>query len=284
MMIGNPFATATQGVPGNTSTPAPPAPAPSGSRQDTRDGQQPRSGMTPDDNNQQNNNQEEIDPATGKPKVKDGKDELGVDLQSLWENDPVDPNAPKDQDTGYLPKIDPAQLQATIGKMDFTKGIKPEQLQAITAGGEGATQAVLQIVNQAGQQNALTMFSAASKMIEQALTTAESRFAARMPGQVRDTLASTNLSESNLAAKDPRFGHLVESVRNRISDKYPKLNAKQVEFYVNKHFADLRDTLTPKSKTKTPEEEEVVNDNLLKKGDPTADWQQWFDGPDASKQ
>lgn len=276
MLFGNPFSGAPNpGVPGNTATPQPPAPP--GSVQDTRS-DKINSGIVPD-----NKQMPELDPATGKPKVKKDGDELGVDFGKLWDNEEVDPNKQSPQDEAYLPKIDPAKLQETIGKVDFSKGIKPEQLTAIATGGEGAAAALAQIVNQVGQQSLLTAFTAANKMIESGLKNAEGRFLGKVDPRITDLLSANNLFASNPAAKDPKFAPMVEGVRKQIQQKYPKFNPGQVEAAVNKYFEDFVSKGTKKAPVKTEDELEIDNTNMLKKGAPGADWEKWFESGDASQ-
>lgn len=274
MLLGNPFASApVQGVPGNVHTPAPP-----GSVQDNTPGGK---GSINDPNNKvQLADDEEYGPDGKTPQKKKATgtgDELGVDFNKLWENEPVDPNKPAPtEDEPYLPKIDPKQLAETISKVDFKKFIKPEQMQAITAGGEAAATAIADIVQQTAQQTLLTAFSSANKLFESGIGNAVKRVDGKIGPRVNETMASLNLSKSNFAAKDPRYAPVVDAIRERIQQKYPKLNATGVEDAVNRMFTGLIELGTKKPGT-SQEEDDVTNNKLLKQGSPAADWENWFD-------
>jgi len=273
MLVGNPFSGTNvkdPGVPGNTSTPQPPAPP--GSRQsDNTNDQNNRSALVPGDD-------EEI--VDGKIQKKKGNTGLGDELSptsdKLWENEPRDPNAPDpDEDSGYLPKIKPEDLQKRIGQIDFKKAIKPEQIEALKAGGDGAVAAQMDILNTVGQQIMLTAFTATQNMIERGLTTAEGKFLGKVPNHVKDIMIEDGLTSSNKIMKDARFAPQVEAVRRRFQQKFPKATPKAIENAVNAHFDEMVKLATAKPTT-NPDDESLENDKALKMGSPTADWENWF--------
>lgn len=217
----------------------------------------------------------EIDPATGKPKVKAKvSDDPLMDFTKLWEDTPVDPKNPKpDPNAGYLPKIDAAKLNALIGGMDFTKDVKQEDMAAIVAGGEGAAKALANIVNQATRQSMLVAFHSSQRLIESGLATAKGRFLSEVPGHVQDTMVRDGLTSSNPFMSDPEFGPMVESIRQTFQEKYTKATPKQIETAVNGYFDKMHQKMT----TRKTESTATIDDNTtrLRKGDGAADWTEW---------
>jgi hypothetical protein len=216
----------------------------------------------------------EIDPATGKPKVtQKGSDNPLMDFTKLWEDTPIDPKNPKpDPNAGYLPKIDPAKLNALIGNMDFMKDAKPEDLAAIVAGGDGAAKAVGNIINQAVRQATLVGFASSQRLIESGLSTAKGRFLQEVPNHVKNTMIEDGLTSSNPFMADPEFGPMVESVRQQFQEKYPKATPKQIEGAVNGYFDKMHTKMTTKKGESVKTED---NTDKLRKGDGAADWQEW---------
>src|SRR5712691_7230922 len=100
-----------------------------------------------------------------------------MDFSKLWENPPEDSEHPKTpEDTSFLPKIDPAKIAETLGKIDFSKASTSEELTAIAAGGENATKAHISVLNKSLRQAMMTMFNVSQRMIESGLTNAEGKF------------------------------------------------------------------------------------------------------------
>lgn len=208
----------------------------------------------------------------------EGNDPL-LQFGELWQDDPNNKAADPAENTGYLPKIDPAKLQEMIGKMDFTKSITPEQLAAINAGGEGATKTLLQVMNSVTQQALLTAFTANSKMVEAGLNIASTRFLEKVPTHVKDVITTNALSSSNPIMNDPAFAPVVESIRQRYQERFPKATPSQIENSVNAYFDDMASKMsTAKNKKANPT---ATNDKLLKTGSPDADWESWLNNEEA---
>jgi hypothetical protein len=106
------------------------------------------------------------------------------------------------------------------GKLDFTKLVKPEQLQAIARGGDEAAQAFLQAINAVGQAGFANALSANTKLIEQALERKEAEFEARIPGAIKSFNIESSLS-SDPVLKHPAARPVVGAIAKAMAAKNP---------------------------------------------------------------
>jgi hypothetical protein len=202
-----------------------------------------------------------------------------ANFDKLWDNDPAlgadGKPLPASQKQTYLPKLDPAKASELFSRLDFTKGIKPEQYEAIKAGGDAAATALPAILNSQGQEIAKTMFNAITGMMEQGFSTAEGRFLEKVPGLTTGLLADHGLQQNPVMAA-PKHKPLVDSVRNQIQGKNPRATPKQIETMVSQYFDDMAQDLTGQNKNnQTSQDGGAINPNSpTGKGDST--WEDWL--------
>lgn len=207
-----------------------------------------------------------------------GRDPL-TDFAKLWDDAPPDPKAPPKQDT-YLPVIDPKQLGEYFNTLDFTKSVTPEDLAAVTAGGESAAKALPQILNKSLRQAGLTLFTASRKMIEQALGTANERFSGNVPNLVRDVMTKDGLTSSNPMMQNPAYAPVVDAVRQRFQQQYPKATPSQIESAVNQYFDKWMEDMGKAKETKDAQDPARIQqqqETLRRQGSPEADFEKWFE-------
>lgn len=220
-----------------------------------------------------NDPQNKVDPNPDLNKKIPGEgDDPMLAFDKLWEDDPVDPkNPPEVEPTTFLPTIDPAKLQENFNKIDFSKYASPEETAAIIAGGEGAAKAHASILNKSMRQAMLTMFTASSKMVEAGLATAQDRFFKKVPSHVKDILVEGNLTKSSKLMSNPAFAPMIEGARQRYQEKFPKATADQISNAVERYLQEFVKQATVKDETDKP-----TNVEKLKKGDGSADWEDWI--------
>ncbi len=281
-LFENPFATASvtnrpvRSEPGAGNQPLPDASAADPTQQNfdpnnQNRGTQPNQ-LNPQDSSQGGNGQ---DTTTGAS----GRDSLS-DFSKLWEDAPVDPKNPPKQDTGYLPVIDSKALSQYFDQLDFTKSITPEELNAITAGGESAAKALPQILNKSLRQAGLTLFNASRKMVEQGLGIASDRFSGNVPNLVRDVMTKDGLTSSNPMMQNPAYAPVVDAVRQRFQSQYPKATPSQIETAVNQYFDKwMEDMGTAKQKkdANDPAKQTADAEAARRQGSPNADFEAWFE-------
>lgn len=167
------------------------------------------------------------------------KTETALDqYNDLWKTAPVDPNAPKVDNT-IFGEVDGDALLAAAGKIDFAKVITPEMSAAITAGGEGAAQAFAQAMNKVAQLTHAQGAHATTKIVEMAIAKAQEKFSASIPGILRSQ-NTDNLVKENTVLSHPAAAPMVEGLVNQFKVKFPNDTPQQLkekaEGYLN-HFA-----------------------------------------------
>lgn len=221
---------------------------------------------------------EDIDPVTGKPKVAASNDPLS-NFDKLWDPE-LDSSGKPIQipaDESYLPKLDAAQLQQMLEKLDFTKGIKPEQIEAIKAGGDDGVKTMLQVVNQANRQSMAVMFNAFTKMTESGLSTAKGKFLQAVPSHVKGVMIDDSLTSDNPIASNPAFAPMVDAIKTQFQTKYPKATPSQIKTAVDNYFNKLHADMQASIDSKDPNKKKVDPKTAIATGSPAADWESWFD-------
>ncbi len=144
-------------------------------------------------------------------------------LKDLWQ-----PATTEQTEVLPLFAVDQSKLMEAAGKLDFTKLVKPEQLQAISRGGDEAAQAFLQAINAVGQAGFANALSANVKLIEQALERKEAEFEARIPGAIKSFNIESSLS-SDPILKHPAARPVVGAIAKAMSAKNPDATPAELQ-------------------------------------------------------
>lgn len=280
-MWKNPFATADRNSQQNTQQQQQPNKQQNNSQnrqnnQQQQNRQQPESGVIPDNeedpNNQDpNNNDESHDPLHKFDDIwHPNKNEKGEAI----------PDDNEEDDSPFLPKIDPAKFSGMLEKMDFTKNISSEEWTAIETGGAGAGKAMQGILNKAMRHAFATNFNAMSRVVEGGFSNAKGRFGKTVPNMVRDFMTEDGMMGTeglNEIAKSPAFAPVVQNVRKQYLKKFPKSTPSEVTAAVNGYFDNMAEKITA-SKTKKQQNNQQPENNKskLRQGTGDADFEEWF--------
>lgn len=161
-------------------------------------------------------------------------------FKTVWEPTPAakpDPNAPTPPD--------PQKIMQAATQVDFTKVIKPEQLQAIAKGGEEAVQAFAQSIQSVAGAIYGQSMVATTKIVENAVATAEQRFNERLPQAVSRTSSRELLSQENPAFQNPAVAPLVEMVHSQLAQKYPNASAAELAKLSKEYMAAAASVFNP---------------------------------------
>ena len=139
---------------------------------------------------------------------------------------------PAESPAGGVPNgmfnVDPAKLMEAAGRMDFSKAVAPEQLQAISAGGPEAMQAFAQAMNKVAQtvyaQNAM----ATTKIVEQALKQSKDSFMGELPQHIKRQQVSDTLRTENPAFSHPAAAPILGALEQQMAVKYPNATASEL--------------------------------------------------------
>lgn len=143
--------------------------------------------------------------------------------KDLWQSNITD-----QQEAQPLFAVDQSKLMEAAGNLDFTKLVKPEQLQAIARGGDEAAQAFLQAINAVGQAGFANALAANTKLIEQALQRKEAEFEAKIPGAIKAFNIENALS-SDPVLKHPAARPVVGVIAKAMAAKNPDATPSELQ-------------------------------------------------------
>lgn len=188
------------------------------------------------------------------------------EFKGLWENDPNAKN--EDQPFGF--NVDPQKLMEAAGKVDFTKAIKPEDLQAITAGGDGAKEAFMRAMNSVTQSSYAQSALATSKIVEAAIAQAQERFEAKLPSYIKKQNLSNSLREDNPALSHPAAAPILTALENQLTVKYPSATGAEIKKMATDYLTSFATAASPKKPDEPKSKAKGANSEV--------DWSSFLDG------
>lgn len=173
------------------------------------------------------------------------------EFQKLWENDPNTANQKFDPNSLF--SIDQSKMDQALASVDFTSGIKQEDLQAVVAGGEGAVAALANLLNGVGRQVLAANTKVGANMIQSAVGKVDSGLDQRINGQVRLSQVHTQLTQDNPALSSPAVAPLVELMKQQFTTKYPTASPQEIAQLTTRYFTEVGNAFTGKPNADSPE-------------------------------
>jgi hypothetical protein len=166
-----------------------------------------------------------------------------AEFKSLWDTAPVDPDASK----GPLPFTPPTaeEVQKAVAKADFSKSFTPEQLATVTGGGEGAQEALLQLLNTVGQQSLAQSTMVSSQLSQKAIEQAIAVEVAKMPAMLRQQSANDHLKTSNPVFSNPAVKPIVEATQHQLQAKFPNATNAELTEMTEKFIVAMGESFAP---------------------------------------
>jgi len=158
----------------------------------------------------------------------------------LWENDPSKNAAP-----AQAPALDPEKLKEVIGKANFSASITPENMKAITEGGEGATAALIESLNTVAQQTMVQATLVSNKLIEQALEKKSASYEASLPELIRKHTARNSLVESNPVFSNPAVVPVMEAAQSALAVKFPTATSSELTKMTQDYIKAMGEAFNP---------------------------------------
>lgn len=167
-------------------------------------------------------------------------------FSQLWDNDP---NSPAKTDLTTYGGVKPEDIMASASKIDFAKVVKPEVLQAIQAGGEGAVAALAQALNATSQAVFANSSIAATKLIDKALGDSQSKLDSMIDAKFRQLNFSNNLRETNPILNHPAAAPMVAMLETQFATKYPNASTAELTKMAQEYFTQTFTALAAKPET-----------------------------------
>lgn len=124
--------------------------------------------------------------------------------------------------------LDAAKVMEYAGKQDFRKFIKPETLAAIQKGGEEGTAAFAQAMQDIGSSTFATTMTAASRLMDQAMSASRAEFEESIPDLVRKHSMKDNLRTKNPVTSHPAAAPIISALQSQLATKYPDATAAEL--------------------------------------------------------
>jgi hypothetical protein len=167
-------------------------------------------------------------------------------FDTLWDAPAADAPKLPDFNPSAMFTIDPAKIAEAAKGIDYTKAITPEQLTAISQGGEAAMQAFAQAMNSLGQQATQVSMIGAAKLVEQALGKANETMDARVQEQIRKSAVSNSMREKNPVFSSPAFAPMVTAIETQFRTKFPTASAQEITNMAERYVLDFASSVSGK--------------------------------------
>ena len=165
------------------------------------------------------------------------------EFKELWQNTPKDsentPNQP-------VP-LSADAVQKAVAKTNFSQAINAETMAAITAGGEGATEAFANAMNQVAQQVMVQATMVGSKLTEKTVADAMAAQAASLPELVRSQQVTSHLADTNPLFNDPAVKPVIEATQARLQLKYPTATPAQITEMTQNFITTMGEAFAPQA-------------------------------------
>lgn len=155
-------------------------------------------------------------------------------------------------------EIKPEELTTVAGKMNFTGGLKPDDLAAIAAGGEESTAALNNILNQVAQTVFAQATTANAHLINTATNTGMQRVQDSMPEQLKTLQTSQELASQNPLYNNPAAQPMIQLVETQMRTQYPNATPEEVTKATNNYLTQFASAMIPQQQqqaTVSPEED-----------------------------
>lgn len=168
----------------------------------------------------------------------------GLDkFNDLWK--PVE--SPAGDPAPSMFNVKPEQLMDAARKIDFTKVMNPQQLQAVAQGGEGAVTAMAQIMNTVAQTVYAQNAHATTKIVEQAVNQAKEAMRSELPQHIKLQNVSESIRTSNPALNHPAAAPIMGALQQQLTLKYPNATAAEISTMATDYLSNFASQFAPKA-------------------------------------
>lgn len=173
---------------------------------------------------------------------------------NLWQ-----PNDTTGQEPQPLINVDPKSLAEAASKTNFVKMISPEQLKAISEGGEGAMQAFAQAMNKVAQGVYAQSAFATTKIVEQAVAKAQERFTSEIPNHVKKLQVSESLRSENPALNHPAASPILGAIESQLTLKHPNASSAEITNMAKQYLEQFATAINKPKAQKQAEQDNKAN-------------------------
>lgn len=196
---------------------------------------------------------------TRNPQPNDDPNNTQSPLENFKDIFKIDPNATTQEAQSPF-HLDQEKFGQTLAKTSFTQGISQEDLAKISAGGDEAVKALVNVINKVGQNSFGAAVKFASNVGDTAVSHARTSLTNDMPGLIRKHSASDSLFQAHPALRDPAAQPLVEAMQSQFTRQFPNATGPEINDMVVKYFETVPQLFTkPQSQQTKPQGSEQAN-------------------------
>lgn len=177
-------------------------------------------------------------------------------FNDLWKNEP---STGETAAPGVFGDVNPQKFMDAASKVDFSKAITPEQLQAISAGGEGAMHAFASALNTVSQHVYAQSAFASTKIVEQAMARAKEGFLSELPQHIKKQTVSDSLRAENPVFSNPAVQPIISALEAQLTVKFPNASAPEITQMAKQYVEALGTSFAPKPQ-ETPQKGRAETD------------------------
>lgn len=194
-----------------------------------------------------------VPPTTPDPAITDpAGPELPLDqFKTLWDDIPVDPNAPVPEAPVELKAED---IQKAVANANFAQAITPDQLTAISAGGDEAQKAFSEAMNTVAQQVMVQATLVGSRITDNAVAKALEAERSKLPKMLRDQATSAHLTDTNPIFDNPAIKPIIEQTKAQLLAKNPSATPAQITTMAQDFILAMGEAFAPKAPDLAPGE------------------------------
>jgi hypothetical protein len=188
-----------------------------------------------------------VPPNSGEPPQSDPPSPVAK-FEDLWQPNKTDP-ADQNSKSPEPNQMDPQKMMEAAAKVDFSKVINQEDLSKIQAGGQEAVQALVNALNKTSQTVFGQATIVAQKLIDKRVQETRDELEAQIPSMVRKQSARDGLFEENPAFSNPAVSPFIETLQERLSEKYPKATPGEIQTMAKEYLSGVANLINPPTKS-----------------------------------
>lgn len=153
---------------------------------------------------------------------------------------------------GTQPPANPAALNLTpeaiskiVGQTNFAQSLDPQVLAAISAGGEGAEQALTTALNSVAQQVFTQATLVNSKLAEKQIQAALAAEIAKLPSAMRNQSVSDHMANTNPLFNNPAIKPVADAAREQLLQLHPHASQAEITSMVEKYIVAMGQQFAP---------------------------------------
>lgn len=151
--------------------------------------------------------------------------------------------------------LSPELVQQVVSKVDFSKSISPEHLQAIASGGEQAQQAFTAAMSAVAQQVLSQSMLVNNKLTERAVKAAIEAQQKQLPDLLRKQSIEHHAKDSNPLFSNPAVKPVIEATQYQLGQKFPNATPAEITKMTEDYIKAMSAAFAPKpTSAKNPNE------------------------------